>query len=187
MGFNEDTDEAAFAALLEGAFGDGLIADAVTASSVKQANDLWHVREGSEILVREMGPFVSFDISVDIRRADDFARAVHDALDARFGTYKAVTFGHLGDSNLHIGVHVGPDTPERAEEIEACVYRVVRQFGGALTAEHGIGQTKCAFLPEHVAAGALATMHRLRDAMDPGRLLNRDVLFAASADPGPDN
>lgn len=177
MGFDDAVDQAAFAALLEEAFDAGLIADAVSAGSVKQALDLWRVREGSEILIREMGPFVSFDVSVDVRQADSFAQAVRDALGERFGTFRAVTFGHLGDSNLHIGVHIGPATARRSAEVDDCVYGIVKRFGGALTAEHGIGQEKRAFLADHVTPAALATMRRIRDALDRGHQLNHNVLF----------
>ncbi|MQP68337.1 FAD-binding protein [Niveispirillum sp. SYP-B3756] len=177
MGFDEAADQAAFNSLLEEAFDAGLIVDAVAATSLKQVGELWRVREGSEILVREMAPFISFDISVDIRRADAFAQAVRQALTTTFGEVKIVTFGHLGDSNLHIGAHIGSDTLARAHEIEATVYAVVRQFDGALTAEHGIGQMKRDFLPDHVDAGALTLMRRVRDALDGTRIINHDVLF----------
>lgn len=177
MGYDEPGDEAAFSTLLERAFEDGLLIDAVLASSSKQADDIWRVREGSEILVREMAPFISFDVSVDIRRADEFVSAVRAALAATFGDYRSVAFGHLGDSNLHIGVHIGPETRSRERDIEHCVYAVLREFGGALTAEHGVGTSKRDFLPEHISPAALATMRRVRQALDPDHLINRNVLF----------
>lgn len=177
MGYDEAVDEAAFTKLLEGAFEAGLLVDAVVANSGKQADDIWRVREGSEILVREMGPFLSFDISVDIRRADKFIAAVRAALNQSFGEFRSVAFGHLGDSNIHIGVHIGPGTLDQAHAIESCVYGVLKQFGGALTAEHGIGTAKRAFLAEHVTPAALATMRTVREALDPKRMVNRHVLF----------
>lgn len=177
MGYDEAGDQAAFSALLERAFGDELLVDAVLASSQKQVADIWAVREGSEILVRDMWPFISFDVSVDIRRADEFVKAVRAALAAAFGDYRSVAFGHLGDSNIHIGVHVGPDTRARESEIERCVYGVLRDFCGALTAEHGIGTQKREFLPEHVPSAVLATMRQVREALDPRRLINGNVLF----------
>lgn len=177
MGYDEASDEAAFAHLLERAFEDGLVADAVLASSGRQVEDIWRAREGSEMLVREMGPFISFDISVDIRRADEFVTAVRAALLQTFGEYRSVAFGHLGDSNIHIGVHIGPDTRDHTHAIERCVYAVLRAFGGALTAEHGIGTAKREFLPEHVTPAALATMRQIRGILDPKRLMNRNVMF----------
>lgn len=177
MGHNEAADQEAFSGLLERALENGLLVDAVVASSAKKMDEIWRVREGSEILMREMGPFVSFDISVDIRRADEFVAAVNAALAAAFGDFRAVAFGHLGDGNIHVGVHTGADTPGNKHAIERCVYDVVKRFGGALTAEHGIGTTKREFLSEHITPAALATMRDVRLALDPDRLINRNVLF----------
>jgi FAD/FMN-containing dehydrogenase len=177
MGMDEAADEQAMQGFLEQAFEDGLIADAVTASSLKQVQDLWRIREGSELLVKEMGPFISFDISVDIRRAEEFVGTVYQRLDTQFGFFKAISFGHLGDSNIHIGVHVGPDTIAREAEIDAVVYGEVKQFGGALTAEHGIGTSKRDYLPSHITPQALETMARVRNALDADRILNRKMVF----------
>lgn len=177
MGNDEATDGIAFTNLLERAFADRLLVDAVIASSGKQVDDLWRVREGSEILVREMGPFVSFDVSVDIRRADDFIIDVRAALRNTFGDCRSVAFGHLGDNNIHIGVHIGPDTIERTHDVECCVYHVLKSYGGALTAEHGIGTNKREFLPDHITTEVLNTMKVLRRAIDPANLINRNVLF----------
>jgi FAD/FMN-containing dehydrogenase len=177
MGYNEEIDSRLFSEFLEEAYEAGLIADAVTAASGKQIADLWHVREGSEVIVREMSPFVSFDISVDVRHAEAFVERAREALHARYSMLRTVSFGHLGDNNIHVGVHVGPDTKAEELNIERCVYGVVKDFDGALTAEHGVGQFKREFLAEHKSVGEMDMMRRLRDAMDPDRLLNHDVLF----------
>lgn len=177
MGYDEEVDAALFESFLQGAYEAGLVADAVVAGSGRQIADLWHVREGSEIIVREMSPFVSFDISIDVARAEDFIATARAALANAFASVRTIAFGHLGDNNLHLGVHIGPDTAAPEVEIERCVYSVVKAFGGALTAEHGVGRFKRDFLPEHVSPGALEAMRRVRRALDPAALLNREVLF----------
>jgi FAD/FMN-containing dehydrogenase len=50
---------------------------------------------------------------------------------------------NIGDGNLHIGVHL-PVAPEAfpESEIDACVYGLVREWGGSVSAEHGIGTHK---------------------------------------------
>ena len=177
MGMDEALDDASFESFLEQAYEAGFIVDAAVAKSMKQAQDLWRIRESSEILVRTMWPFISFDVSVDIRRADEFVSAVRAAVADRFGSFKAVAFGHLGDSNIHVGIHVGEDTKARELEVEECVYAKLASFDGALTAEHGIGSAKRQFLPHHVTPEALSTMQVIRHALDGERLLNNDVLF----------
>ncbi|HKY19849.1 MAG TPA: FAD-binding oxidoreductase [Vicinamibacterales bacterium] len=177
MGYQQGVDERLFGTFVEEAFNAGWIADAAEATSERQIAELWRVREGSEALMREMNPFVAFDVSVDIRRAEEFVNDVRRHLARRYPDFKSVSFGHLGDNNLHLGVHIGTRTLDEEHAIERCVYEVVRQYGGALTAEHGIGRLKRPFLPEHVSAGAMDVMRRKRSAFDPDRLLNREVLF----------
>lgn len=177
MGYSSELDRAQFDAFLSEIFEADLIVDAVTANSNRQIEELWRVREASDVLVREMSPFIPFDISVDIVRAEEFVETTKAGLARRFSNLRCSTLGHLGDNNLHLAVHVGPDTMMHAIEVESCVYEILRDFDGALTAEHGVGQFKRQFLPNHVAPGALEVMRRMRDALDPQRLLNRDVLF----------
>lgn len=177
MGMDEAADAEALQGFLEQALEDGLLTDAVTACSLQQVKDLWRIREGSELLVKEMGPFISFDISIDIRQAEEFVATAYQRLDAQFGFFKAISFGHLGDGNIHIGVHVGPDTIAREADIEAVVYGAVKEFGGALTAEHGIGTSKRDYLPSHITPQALETMVRVRNALDTDRILNRKMVF----------
>jgi FAD/FMN-containing dehydrogenase len=177
MGYDAERDPSLFESFIADAYEAGMIADAVIAASNKQIADLWRVREGAEIIVREMSPFVSSDISVDIARIDDFLATLHAALREAWPATRTATFGHLGDNNIHLAIHVGPDTAALEPEVEALLFRVVGEYGGAITAEHGIGRLKRAFLPDHKAPGEMAMMRRLRDALDPDRLLNRNVLF----------
>lgn len=177
MGYSEETDEQQFMTFLETAFEKGLIDDAVTSQSLNQVAELWKVREGSEVLMHEMWPFVSSDISVDIRKTDEFVGKVREALGAAYPELKMATFGHLGDGNIHIGIHVGEKTVEEEINVERILYDVLKGYDSALTAEHCVGRVKKQFLPEHVSPGAMVTMRRLRDALDPDRILNRGVLF----------
>lgn len=177
MGYSADLDQQVFDAFLSEAYEAGLIVDAVTAASNKQIADLWRVREGAEIIVREMSPFVSFDISVDVRHVDALVARAKAMLQETYAVARTATFGHLGDNNIHIAVHVGPDTVAEETNVERCVFRALLEFGGAITAEHGIGQTKREFLPEHKHPGEMEMMRRVRAALDPDRLINRDVMF----------
>lgn len=177
MGYNRELDEQVFEAFLAGAYAEGLVADAVLAASDKQIADLWRVREGAECIVHAMSPFVSSDVSLDVRDVAKFVDLVRVRLAARYPLVRTATFGHLGDNNIHLALHVGPDTLAEEPMVERVMFDTLREFGGALTAEHGIGQFKRAFLPEHKDAGEMAVMRAVRDALDPARLLNRDVLF----------
>ena len=59
---------------------------------------------------------------------------------------RLVNFGHLGDGNLHYNVQApeGGDAAaflrEWEEQVNTLVYDSVQQFGGSISAEHGVGQ-----------------------------------------------
>jgi FAD/FMN-containing dehydrogenase len=177
MGYQPAIDQQLFDAFLQEAYAAGLIADAVVATSGQQNADLWRVREAAPVLVAALSPFVSFDISLDVREVEHFMAMARAALSRRYPVVATATFGHLGDNNIHIAAHVGPDTLAEEANVERIVFDELRAFGGAITAEHGIGQTKRAFLPDHRSKAEMAMMRDVRTALDPARLLNRDVLF----------
>lgn len=177
MGYSAELDAQVFEGFLESVYTDGIVVDAVLAASDKQIADLWRVREGAECIVRDMSPFVSSDVSLDVRDVAKFVDMVRSRLAALYPIVRTATFGHLGDNNIHLALHVGPDTLAQEPHVERVMFDALRTFGGALTAEHGIGQLKRAFLPDHKHPGEMAVMRAVRAALDPDGLLNRDVLF----------
>jgi FAD/FMN-containing dehydrogenase len=77
----------------------------------------------------------------------------------------------MADSNLHINVALDAGGPAKAE-IEAVVYGSVRDYGGSVSAEHGIGLLKRAYLGYSRSPEELAVMRRLKVALDPNGILN---------------
>ena len=53
-----------------------------------------------------------------------------------------------------------------------CVYAVVRDMGGSVSAEHGIGMLKRAYLGHTRGEAEIGLMRRLKAALDPAGLLN---------------
>ena len=86
-------------------------------------------------------------------------------------------FGHLGDGNIHCNVQQ-PDGADKAGfiarwgEVNAIVHGIVAEFGGSISAEHGIGQLKRDLLTEVKDPVALAAMHAIKGALDPRHILN---------------
>jgi FAD/FMN-containing dehydrogenase len=177
MGYNEDLDRQVFEAFLEQVYAEGLVVDAVSASSGQQVASLWRVREGAECIVADMAPFVSFDISLDVRDVEAMMAKARANLAEAYPTLRTATYGHLGDNNIHIAVHVGPDTTAEETNVERLVFRALKEFNGAITAEHGIGQLKKQFLEEHKHPGEMAVMRKIRASLDERQVLNHDVLF----------
>jgi FAD/FMN-containing dehydrogenase len=177
LGYNEAFDQQIFESFLEAIHEDGLVADAVLATSDRQRQDLWKVREGAEVVGPAMSPFVAFDLSIDLRQTEACVDEIREMLVRRFQDSRMMTWGHLGDNNIHVCAHIGPDTRARELEVEDEVFRVLGRFGGAISAEHGIGQTKRTFLHYCKSPEELRLMRSLKATLDAGCLFNPEVLF----------
>jgi FAD/FMN-containing dehydrogenase len=88
-----------------------------------------------------------------------------------------VTFGHLGDGNLHYNLSSPPGEPssrfmERSAAANRIVHDLVAAAGGSISAEHGIGQLKRDELKRYTADVELDLMRRIKAALDPEGLMN---------------
>jgi FAD/FMN-containing dehydrogenase len=168
---------AALEALLSTAIERGLIDDTAIASSVEQANAMWHLRESITLAQAEEGPNIKHDISLPVSRIRDFVAATDAALERALPGIRLVDFGHLGDGNLHYNVQCpeGADPVEflrHEAEVNAIVYEAVAARQGSISAEHGIGRLKLDEMTTHKSPVALAMMRAIKDALDPSGVLN---------------
>jgi len=171
-GGDKEGDPVRFEKALEEAFDQSLIADAVIAQSRQQRNDLWGIRDDVEALFASLYPPIAFDISLGILEMDDYVRDVRSSLLAAFPAMKMVTFGHLGDGNIHLVIGVGSSEPEAVDTVENIVYEALGRRGGVISAEHGIGLAKKAYLGLSRSAQEIALMKTIKAAMDPKNILN---------------
>ena len=81
-------------------------------------------------------------------------------------------FGHLGDNNLHVSVIAKSDRPDAVKRIEHHIYECLRPYQGAVSAEHGIGLEKKAYLPITRNAAEIDLMKKLKTTLDPNNILN---------------
>jgi D-lactate dehydrogenase (cytochrome) len=89
-----------------------------------------------------------------------------------------VIFGHVGNNHLH--VNMLPSTYEelnRAKGLYRGFAKKAVEMGGSVSAEHGIGKLKKEFLRIQFSQAALEEMQAVKDALDPGHLLNPDTVL----------
>jgi FAD/FMN-containing dehydrogenase len=165
-------------AMMAGAFERELVEDAAIAANETQAEAFWLLRESIAPAERARGPAVQHDISVPVERMPEFVEAAVPAIEAAWPGTQAVAFGHLGDGNVHFHVIAPPgSTPREWEEstgkaISHQVNDLVTQWGGSISAEHGIGQLKRDELARLGDPVSLALMRQVKQALDPAGLLN---------------
>ena len=167
-----------FERLMELALEAGCIQDAVVAESIAQARELWHVRESIPLAQAQEGLNIKHDISVAASRIPDFVAHTDALLTREVPGARLVTFGHLGDGNLHYHVQApeGGDAAaflrEQEPRVNELVYGSVAQHGGSFSAEHGVGRLKAGTLAHYKSPVALGMMRAVKQALDPQGLLN---------------
>ncbi|QYU66082.1 hypothetical protein J4558_13835 [Leptolyngbya sp. 15MV] len=141
---------------------------------------------------RAIGPAMQHDISVPVAAMADFVEAALPAVERRFPGCRPVAFGHLGDGNVHFHVLAPPGAVRGAWEegqgkaISMFVHDLVTEWGGSISAEHGIGQMKRDELGRLGDPVALALMRGVKAALDPAGILNPGKLVPlAPAAPSP--
>ena len=159
------------------AIADGLVSDAVVASSHAQAAALWKLRESISESQKREGASIKHDISVPVAAIPDFLAKATPAVLAILPGARAVSFGHLGDGNLHFNFNspaAGDDQAFLAQwdEVQQVVHDIVKEFCGSISAEHGIGAMKVASLPRYKSHEELDAMRALKHAFDPKNILN---------------
>ena len=163
--------------LITNALEEDVIKDAVVAGSIAQSRALWDLREHITLAQADEGKNIKHDVSVPISRIGDFIRETDTLLGEQFPGIRMVTFGHLGDGNLHYNVSppVGVSADEfinRQHEVNQVVHDSVNSYNGSISAEHGLGALKREEVKQYKSDVEMRLMHTIKQALDPLQLMN---------------
>ena len=181
---SEDHARAQLEALLAAALDQGCATNAVVAHNLAQAQQLWQIRESIPLAQAREGLNIKHDISLPVSQIPAFVAETDAAIARGWPGTRLVNYGHLGDGNLHYNVQAPADADAevflRTQEapVNACVYAMVDQYHGSISAEHGIGSLKRDTLLKHKPAQALAWMRAIKHALDPHGLMNPNRVLA---------
>ena len=165
---------------VEAALGDamarGMASDATIAANEAQAQALWRIRDSISESQKHEGASIKHDISVPVAAIPAFIEKATRAVLEKFPGARPVTFGHMGDGNLHFNFNAPPGQDEaflaQWDEMQLTVHDIVKEFSGSISAEHGIGTMKRDLLPRYKSSEELDAMRLLKAAFDPKNILN---------------
>ncbi len=172
-GFRENAATEDLEACLGSAIEDGIVADVVMGASDRDSQALWAIRDSVSEYTRVLGKIIGFDIGLPTVLTGDVVKRIDTDVKAKFPDARVLTYGHIGDSNLHVVINVpsaGTHQPE--EEVDEIVFAIVRSVGGTISAEHGIGVIKKPYLHYTRNEEELALMRRIKAMLDPNNVLN---------------
>ncbi|HPA90555.1 MAG TPA: FAD-binding oxidoreductase [Quisquiliibacterium sp.] len=173
-----------FERLMSDALDAGVITDAAIAASIAQSQAFWALRERIPEAQTRDGNNVKHDISLPISAVEPFVRTTDAAIERAFPGARMVTFGHLGDGNLHYNVAPPEGTSfsdfKRHEPaLNRLVHDAVASFGGSFSAEHGLGQLKVGENVRYKSALDIRLMQAVKHALDPLGLMNPGKVLPA--------
>lgn len=162
---------------LEVSLNGKLVADAVIASSLSQAADLWRLRETMSEVQKQEGGSIKHDVSVPTKHIPQFIRGAGDIVAKMIPGARPVPFGHFGDGNIHYNVSQPLDMDKQSflehwDRLNEAVYGFALELDGSISAEHGIGRMKRDYLGKTKDPVALEVMRSLKRALDPKGILN---------------
>ena len=167
--------------------GDGIGEDALVVTDPATQARLWRIREdGAGLAGRAPSGRPAWpgweDAAVPPARLGDYL-ARFDELVAAYDMTSA-PFGHFGDGCMHVRLDFPLDQPGGTKVMRDFLTdaaKLVGEFGGSLSGEHGDGRARSELLPHMYSADAIALFAGIKHAFDPGNLLNPGVLV----DPDP--
>lgn len=154
-----------------------LATDAAIATSLAQVQHFWTLRESISAAQAKQGKNIKHDISLPISQLAQFVASTDALLHNYAPNCQMVTFGHVGDGNLHYNVAapngIRPDDfLDQQEAINRIVHDQVQFFHGSISAEHGIGALKKEELRRAKSAVELSIMNSIKRSLDPDNLMN---------------
>jgi len=154
----------------------GRMMNAVLAQDMAQAQTFWQLRERISEAQRVEGISIKHDIAVPVSRIAEFIARADAALTQAFPAVRIVTFGHIGDGNLHYNLSqpaaVNADFIARTPAVNRIVHDIVTELGGSISAEHGLGQLKRTEILRYKSAVEIDLMRAIKHALDPHGLMN---------------
>jgi glycolate oxidase len=148
-----------------------------------QKEGLWKLRRLVAEAVKKEGYTIEEDTVVPRYQLPALIKGAKK-LGLQYG-FKVVCYGHAGDGNLHIrikkeGTTNSQDDPEIIKSLRA-LFILVKELGGTVSAEHGIGLVQKGFMDIFFSEKQLDIMRGIKKVFDPNNILNAGKIFDSSS------
>ena len=159
----------------------GWVTDGIVASSESQNRSLWQYRERISESITSRTPYKN-DIAVRVSQVPEFLHEVEQLVGISYPDFEIVWFGHIGDGNLHLNILKPAEMltvqfKKQCEQVSESVLAVVQEFGGSVSAEHGIGLMKKGQLHFSRSEEEIASLRLIKTIFDPDGIMNPGKLL----------
>jgi D-lactate dehydrogenase len=165
-----------------------LTAVPVLSQDAKVRASLWHIRKGLYATIAGARPSGTTalleDIAVPVARLSETCAGLTRLFEIH-GYLDAVIFGHAKDGNVHFLINEDFDVESNVARYRAFtedMVELVLGAGGTLKAEHGTGRIMAPFVQRQYGPVLYRVMQDIKNAFDPGGILNPDAILTTDAD-----
>jgi FAD/FMN-containing dehydrogenase len=167
--------------LFESAAENEWLVDGVISQSTQQAAELWQYREGISESISHYPPYKN-DIAVKPSQVGEFLVAVDQFVSEKYPDFENIWFGHIGDGNLHLNILKPAELDldsfkQQCAEANPQIFSILKQFDGSISAEHGVGILKKAYLEYSRSPLEIEIMRSIKRTFDPKGIMNPGKLF----------
>ncbi|MDD4979159.1 MAG: FAD-binding oxidoreductase [Gallionella sp.] len=147
-------------------------------ADAKVAEKWWKIRRNISEAQKREGLSIKHDVSVPVSRVAQFILHADASLKNAYPGVRILAFGHMGDGNIHYNVSLSDKHKNilfiaaQEHNVNKLVYEVIRELGGSISAEHGIGQLKRDTIRDYKDPVELELMRTIKRALDPQGLMN---------------
>lgn len=167
--------------LFEQCLENGWVVDGVMSQNQAQFANLWRCREDISEAISRWTPYKN-DISVVVSKVPAFLAEIETVVLQQYPDFEILWFGHIGDGNLHLNI-LKPKSLSREEFLSRCnkvshwVFDTVQQYGGSVSAEHGVGLLKKNYLTYTRSIAEIQLMKEIKKVFDPDGIMNPGKIF----------
>jgi len=145
----------------------------------QQKEELWKLRRRVAEAVKANSVYKEEDTVVPRAELPVLLKGVKE-IGRKYG-FHSVCYGHAGDGNLHVNIIRGQLTDAQwngtLKEGIREIFRLVKQLGGTISGEHGIGLVQKPYMDVMFGAAHLQLMKQIKEVFDPQHILNRGKIF----------
>jgi FAD/FMN-containing dehydrogenase len=179
-GSNSEHDNEKLQSFLEDVMEKEIVSDGVVAENETQVRNLWGWREGIPECLGHWGGVYKYDLSIPINELYSLVEETREKIAKaslmgdtdEHPVVDVVGYGHMGDSNLHLNVATRRYDKKVEKELEPFVYEWISKRSGSISAEHGLGLAKKAFIGHSRSDTMIALMKQIKNLYDPNGIMN---------------
>ncbi|MEW9082537.1 FAD-binding oxidoreductase [Caldanaerobacter subterraneus] len=146
------------------------------ADNATTSERIWRIRRNIAEAWKQFSPHQSLeDVVVPISEIPTFLKKIREISNK----YRVPIpcYGHAGDGNIHATPIKPPELSmeewhEKLEKLLEEMYVVVKELGGVISGEHGIGHKRKKYLPLVLEPAHIEMMRAIKKALDPNLILN---------------